>query len=53
MKSTRVKLAVLAGAAVVVSLIAAAIAFNLFIGWKVESEAKADLEYSLTGIQMI
>ena len=47
MKSTRVKLAVLAAAAVVVSLIAAAIAFNLFIGWKVETEARADLEYSL------
>lgn len=46
MKSTRAKLALLAASAVVVALVAAAVAFNLFIGWKVEADAVADIEYA-------
>ena len=48
MKSTRAKLAALAASAVVVVLLAAAVAFNLFIGWKVESDAVNDIEYLLS-----
>ena len=48
MNSTRTKLAVLAASAVVVVLLAAAVAFNLFIGWKVESDAVNDIEYLLS-----
>ena len=45
--STRIKLAMLAAAAVVVALVAAAVVFNLFIGWKVEGDATGDLAYAL------
>ena len=44
---TRIKLAMLAVAAVVVALVAAAIVFNLFIGWKVDADAVGDLSYAL------
>lgn len=47
MRKTSVKLAVLAAVAVVLAMAAAAIVFNLFIGWKVEADATADLEYAL------
>ena len=47
MKKTSTKLAALGASAVVVALVAAAIAFNLFIGWKVEAEAVGDIEYAL------
>lgn len=43
----RGKLAVLGASAVVVAILAAAVAFNLFIGWKVEADAVADIEYAL------
>ncbi len=48
MRSTRAKLAALAASAVVIVLVAAAVAFNLFIGWKVESDAVNDIEYLLS-----
>lgn len=48
MSSTRAKLAALAATAAIVALAAAAVAFNLFIGWKVESDAVNDIEYFLS-----
>ena len=48
MRSTRAKLAALAAAAVVATLLAASVAFNLFIGWKIESDAVNDIEYLLS-----
>ena len=48
MKGARVKLAILGAAAVVVALVAAALAFNLFIGWKIEADAVNDIEYLLS-----
>ena len=48
MRSTRVKLAVLAASTVVAAMVAATVAFNLFISWKVESEAVNDIEYLLS-----
>lgn len=48
MSGARTKLAILAASAVVVALLAAAVAFNLFIGWKVESDAVSDIEYLLS-----
>lgn len=47
MKTTRVKLATLAAVAVVVTMLAASVAFNLFVGWKVEADATGDIEYAL------
>lgn len=47
MRSTRTKLAALGAITVIVALTAAATAFNLFIGWKVESDAIADITYAL------
>ena len=47
-KGTRCKLAVLGASAVVVALVAAAAAFNLFVGWKVESDAVNDIAYALS-----
>ena len=46
-RSSAPKLAVFAAAAVIVALVAAAVAFNLFIGWKVNADAVADLTYTL------
>lgn len=43
----RKKLALLGASAVVVAILAATVAFNLFIGWKVEADAVADIEYAL------
>ena len=43
----RKKLALLGATAVVVAILAATVAFNLFIGWKVEADAVADIEYAL------
>ena len=43
----RTKLALLGVSAVVVAILAATVAFNLFIGWKVEADAVADIEYAL------
>lgn len=43
----RTKLALLGASAVVVAILAATVAFNLFIGWKVEADAVADIEYAL------
>lgn len=48
MRGTGAKLAALAAAAVAVVLLAAAVAFNSFIGWKVEADAVNDIEYSLS-----
>ena len=47
MKRTHAKLAALGATAVIVALAAAAMAFNLFIGWKVNADAVADLTYTL------
>ncbi|MBO7674375.1 MAG: HAMP domain-containing histidine kinase [Atopobiaceae bacterium] len=47
MRSTHAKLAALGASAVVAALVAAAVAFNLFIGWKVESDAVGDIAYAL------
>ena len=43
----RKKLALLGASAVVVAILAATVVFNLFIGWKVEADAVADIEYAL------
>lgn len=45
--SMRTKLALLGASAVAVAILAATVAFNLFIGWKVEADAVADIEYAL------
>lgn len=45
---TRRKLAVLGASAVVAALVAAAAAFNLFVGWKVEADAVDDISYALS-----
>ena len=47
MKHTRSRLALLGAVAVVLAMFAAAVVFNLFLGWKVEADAIADLEYAL------
>ena len=47
MRTTRTKLAVLAASAVIIALAAATAAFNLFIGWKIEADAQADIAYAL------
>ncbi len=47
MSSAKTRLALIAGLAVVLAMVAATIAFNLFIGWKIESDATADLKYAL------
>ena len=48
MKDARIRMAALAASAVVVALLAASVAFNSFIGWKVESDAVNDIEYLLS-----
>ena len=48
MKSTHAKLATLAASAVVIVMLAAAVAFNMFIGWKVQTDAVNDIEYLLS-----
>lgn len=45
--NTRHKLAALAASAVVVTLVAATVVFNLFVGWRVEADAVGDLAYAL------
>ena len=45
MRSPKTKLALIAALAVVLTLAAAAIAFNLFVGWKIEADAVRDIEY--------
>lgn len=47
MRRTSVKLAWMGALAVVVAMIAASVAFNLFIGWKIESDATSTVEYVL------
>lgn len=47
MRKTKTRLALLAALAVVLAMIAATIAFNLFIGWKIESDAVRDIEFAL------
>ena len=47
MRGTHAKLAALGALAVIMALAAATLAFNLFIGWKVESDAKGDIAYAL------
>lgn len=47
MRSAKKRLAGLAVLAVVLTMAAATIAFNLFIGWKIESDATRDIEYAL------
>ena len=47
MRSAKTRLAAMAILAVVLTMAAAAIAFNLFIGWKIESDATKDIEYQL------
>ena len=46
MKGARTKFAAIAATAVIIALTCAAVAFNLFIGWKVESDAVNDIEYA-------
>jgi len=43
----KTKLALIAALAVVLAMVAATAAFNLFIGWKIESDAVSDIEYAL------
>ncbi len=43
----RAKLALLGASAVVMAILAATVAFNLFIGWKVETDAVDDICYAL------
>jgi signal transduction histidine kinase len=47
MKTTRTRLAILAAAAVIVVMLAAAIAFNLFLNWKVEADAVGAIENAI------
>ncbi len=47
MPSTKVRLAVFAALAVALVMTAATIAFNLFLGWKIQSDAIRDIEYAL------
>ncbi len=48
MNNTRVKLAGLGALAVIATLVAAAVAYNLFATWKVQEDAIADLAYALS-----
>ena len=47
MRSTQKRLALIAALAVALTMVAATIAFNAFVGWKIESDAKSDIDYAL------
>lgn len=47
MQRTSSKLALIAALAVALAMVAATCAFNLFIGWKIETDATKSIEYAL------